>query len=256
MESSYHASEIGQHGIAFAADRALNTADNIVTFKMVVRTVAKRHGMHATFMPKPRRDLQGSAMRLAFALLKDGKNVFTDENDENKISETAYQFMAGIIEHVEGMALINNPIVNSYKRFVPGYNAPVKVTCSTRDREALIRMNNVGRGGTKLELRSPDAASNPYLSLAVCLAAGLDGIERKLKAPVLDADIQNIDKVMPKTLEDAIKAFEKDTYLKEVLGDHIVKHYRRNKPGTSKAGERHCKKREWHIRRPKITCTR
>lgn len=225
VETSYHASEIGQHGIAFAADRALNTADNIVTFKMVIRTVAKRHGMHATFMPKPRRDLQGSAMRLAFALLKDGVNVFTDEKDENKISEIAYQFMAGIIEHVEGMALINNPIVNSYKRFVPGYNAPVKVTCSTKDREALIRMNNVGKDGTKLELRSPDAASNPYLALAVCLAAGLDGIERKLNAPVLDADIQDIDKVMPKTLEDAIKAFEKDVYLKEVLGEHIVKNY-------------------------------
>lgn len=225
VETSYHASEVAQHGIAFAADNALKTADNIVTFKMVVRTVARRHGMHATFMPKPRRDLEGSAMRLAFSLLKDGENVFTDEKDENKISEIAYQFMAGIMEHVEGMALINNPIVNSYKRFVPGYNAPVKVTCSTTDREALIRMNSLGRGGTKLELRSPDAASNPYLVLAVCLAAGLDGIERKLSAPILDEEIKDSNKVMPKTLEDAIKAFEKDTYLQDVLGEHIVENY-------------------------------
>ena len=123
VETSYHASEVAQHGIGFAADRAMNTADNIVTFKMVVRTVAKRHGMHATFMPKPRRDLQGSAMKLAFSLMKDGKNCFVDENDENGISTIAYQFMAGIMEHCEGMALINNPIVNSYNRFVPGYNS-------------------------------------------------------------------------------------------------------------------------------------
>lgn len=225
VETSYHASEVAQHGIAFAADNALNSADNIVTFKMVVRTVAKRHGMHATFMPKPRRDLQGSAMRLSFALKKDGKNIFTDDTNEDKISDVAYQFMAGIMEHIEGMALVNNPIVNSYKRFVPGYNAPVKFTCSTTDREALIRMNNIGLSGTRLELRSPDAAANPYLCLAVCLAAGLDGIEKKRKAPVLDAETSDSQKVMPKTLEDAIKAFEKDTFIQEVLGEHIVQNY-------------------------------
>ena len=225
VESSFHSSEIAQHSIHFAADSAIVTADNIVTFKMVVRTVAKRHGLHATFMPKPRRDLQGSAMRLVFTLMKDGKNVFMDEKDENKISKVAYQFMAGIMEHVEGMALINNPIVNSYKRFVPGYNAPVKITSSTTDREALIRMNARGKHGTRLELRSPDGASNPYLVLAVCIAAGLDGIRRELSAPELDEEIKETNKVMPKTLEDAIKAFEKDIYLQNILGSHIVSNY-------------------------------
>ena len=225
VETSYHASEVAQHGIGFAADRAMNTADNIVTFKMVVRTVAKRHGMHATFMPKPRRDLQGSAMKLAFSLMKDGKNCSVDENDENGISTIAYQFMAGIMEHCEGMALINNPIVNSYKRFVPGYNAPLKISCSLTDREAMIRMNCKKKGGVKLEFRNPDSASNPYLVLAVCLAAGLDGIKRGLKAPRLDEQTTYSDKVMPKTLEDAIKAFEKDEFLQNVLGTHIVENY-------------------------------
>ena len=225
VETSYHASEIAQHGIGFSADTAMNTADNIVTFKMVVRTVAKRHGMHATFMPKPRRDLDGSAMKLAFALYKDGKNVFEDPNDENGISEIAYQFMAGIMSHVEGMALINNPIVNSYKRFVPGYNAPVKISCSLNDREAMLRMNCKTKNGTKLEFRNPDSASNPYLVLAVCLAAGLDGIKNKLTAPKLDEQTFYSDKIMPKTLEDAIEAFEKDEFLQKQLGNHVVKNY-------------------------------
>lgn len=225
VETSYHASETAQHGIGFAADSAMNTADNIVTFKMVVRTVAKRHGMHATFMPKPRKDLDGSAMKLTFALMKDGKNVFVDEEDENKISDLAYQFMAGIMKHAEGMALINNPIVNSYKRFVPGFNAPLKVSCSMNDREAMIRMNCKSMGGTKLEFRNPDSASNPYLVLAVCIAAGLDGIRNKMEAPKLEEQTFYSDKIMPKTLEDAIKSFEKDEYLKGILGEHIVRNY-------------------------------
>ena len=225
VETSYHASEVAQHGIGFAGDTAMKTADNIVTFKMVVRTVAKRHGMHATFMPKPRRDLQGSAMKLSFALMKDGKNVFVDENAPEQFSETARQFMAGIMNHVEGMALINNPIVNSYKRFVPGYNAPLKISCSLNDREAMIRMNCKAKTGTKLEFRNPDSASNPYLVLAVCLAAGLEGIEKKMQGPKLDEQTTYSDKVMPKTLEDAIKAFEKDQFLQDVLGEHIAKNY-------------------------------
>ena len=226
VESSYHASEVAQHGIGFSADTAMNTANNIVTFKMVVRIVAKRHGVHATFMPKPRRDLQGSAMKLAFALTKDGKNVFEDENDPNNISDTARSFMAGLLSHMEGMTLINNPIVNSYKRFVPGYNAPLKISCSLHDRDAMIRMNCKKKSGVKIEFRNPDSASNPYLVLAVCLAAGLDGIKRNLSAPDMD-DQQTIysDKTMPKTLEDAIKAFEKDFYLQNVLGEHISKSY-------------------------------
>lgn len=225
VESSYHASEVAQHGIGFAADQAMNTADNIVTFKMVVRIVAKRHGLHATFMPKPRRDLQGSSMKLAFVLMKDGKNAFTDPQEQNGISIIAKQFMAGILSHIDGMSLINNPIVNSYKRFVPGYNAPLKVSCSMNDRDAMLRMNCKAKSGTKLEFRNPDFASNPYLVLAACLASGLDGIEKQLEAPNIDVETIYSDKVMPKTLEDAIKAFEKDTYLQEVLGPYITKSY-------------------------------
>ena len=133
--------------------------------------------------------------------------------------------MAGIMEHIEGMALINNPIVNSYKRFVPGYNAPLKISCSLNDREAMIRMNCKSKTGTKLEFRNPDSASNPYLVLAVCLAAGLEGIKNKSKSPKLEEQTFYSDKIMPKTLEDAIKAFEKDEFLHEVLGEHIVKNY-------------------------------
>lgn len=225
VESSFHSYEAAQHTIGFKYDKALSTADNIVTFKLVVRTAAKRHGLHATFMPKPKKDLAGSSMRLSVSLSKDGRNIFSDAKEPNQISEDAYHFMAGIMEHIEGMSLINNPIVNSYKRFVPGYNAPVKVTCSTTDREALMRMTSVGGAGTRLELRSPDSASNPYLVLAVCLAAGLDGIKRKLPAPVFDKVATESNKVLPTTLEDAIQAFEADKFIQKVLGEHIVNGY-------------------------------
>ena len=247
VESSFHAREAAQHIIRFKNAEALLTADNIITFKMVVRTVAKRHGFHATFMPKPKKDLEGSGMRLTFTLYKDGKNVFTDTARTDKFSKTAYQFMAGIMNHMEGMALINNPIVNSYKRFVSGFNAPGKVTCSTKDREAMLRLISFKNEGTRLELRSPDGASNPYLVFAVCLAAGLDGIKRELKAPALDSSMTETGKVFPNTLEDAIIAFEKDAFLQDVLGKHIVSGYLDAK---KQEWNRYCEEvTQWEVRK-------
>lgn len=226
IESSYHEDEPAQHGIDFRYDTAIGTADNIVTFRLVVQNVGKRHGKLATFMPKPKRGVDGSGMHLAMSLSKDGKNIFEDKEDEKGISQEAYHFMAGILEHIEGMTLINNPIVNSYKRLVPGYGAPVSVTCSTTDRSALIRMTNVGGYGTRMELRSPDNASNPYLVLALCLAAGLDGIRRGLEPSVeLDRELAEGGRQLPATLENAIAAFKKDSFVQRVLGEHISSKY-------------------------------
>lgn len=248
VEASFHAREAAQHIIRFKNAEALLTADNLITFKMVVRTVAKRHGFHATFMPKPKKELEGSGMRLTISLYnKEGKNVFTDAGRPDKISDTAYQFMAGIMEHMEGMALINNPIVNSYKRFVSGFNAPVKVTCSTKDRAAMLRLISFKNEGTRLELRSPDGASNPYLVFAVCLAAGLDGIKRGLTAPALDSTMTETGKVFPNTLEDAIIAFEKDKFLQDVLGEQIVTGYLDAK---KQEWNRYCEEvTEWEVRK-------
>ena len=222
MESSYHSNEVAQHHIDFMFDEGLRTADNIMTFKLTVRTVAKRHGLHATFMPKPKYGLKGSAMSLNMFLCKDGKNIFTDTSAEDGLSKEAYHFMAGIIQHIKGLTLINNPIINSYKRLVPGYNAPVDITWSRTNRTPLIRLTNVGTIGARVILRSPDGASNPYLVLAGCLAAGLEGIRKELEPPVCMDDVSEEDKVkfdiLPRNLREAIRAFEEDEFLQQVIG--------------------------------------
>lgn len=227
IESSYHEEEAAHHGIDFKYDDALRTADNIVTFKLVVRNIAKRHGVHATFMPKPKHGVDGSGMHLSLSLSKDGKNIFTSESDPKNVSDEAYHFMAGIMEHIEGITLVNNPIVNSYKRLVPGYGAPVNITCSTTDRSAIVRMTSVGGFGTRMELRTPDGASNPYLVLALCLAAGLEGIRKNMIPDVeIDEEItEDKKRHLPTTLEDAIKAFRKDEFVQTVLGRHISEKY-------------------------------
>lgn len=231
MESSYHSNEIAQHCIDFMFDEGLRTADNIMTFKLTVRTVAKRHGLHATFMPKPRYGLKGSAMMLNMFLCKDGKNIFTDQNAQHGLSKEAYHFMAGIIRHIKGLTLINNPIINSYKRLVPGYNAPVEITWSRTNRTPLIRITNVGSIGARVVLRSPDGASNPYLVLAGCLAAGLEGIRKELEPPVSMDKVDESENmqfdILPRTLHEAIQAFEEDDFLQDVFGktlsDIIIK---------------------------------
>lgn len=225
-----------QHEIDFKYDEALNTADNIMTFKMAVRTIARRHGLHATFMPKPKFGVNGSGMHINMSLQKDGKNIFQDVSDPNGLSEEAYYFIGGIMRHIKGMAAITNPLVNSYKRLVPGFEAPVYIAWSTTNRSPLIRIPAAADGeGTRIELRSPDSAANPYLTLAVCLSAGLEGIREKIEPPQsINANIfalsekereeLHIDQ-LPGTLLEAVEELEKDTFIQKVLGDHIAGKY-------------------------------
>ena len=184
IEASHHECAQGQHEIDFKYAEALHAADNIMTFKMAVRTIARRHGLHATFMPKPKFGVNGSGMHINMSLQKDGKNIFQDASDPNGLSEEAYYFIGGIMRHIKGMAAITNPLVNSYKRLVPGFEAPVYIAWSTTNRSPLIRIPAAADGeGTRIELRSPDSAANPYLTLAVCLSAGLEGIREKIEPP-------------------------------------------------------------------------
>lgn len=223
MESSYHSHEAAQHHIDFKFNDALHTADNIMTYKLAVRTVAKRHGLHATFMPKPNYGKKGSAMFLNMFLRKDGKNIFSDPDADYGLSEEAYYFMAGIMHHIKGMTLINNPIINSYKRLVPGYNAPVHISWSRTGRSPLMRITSVGDMGARIVLRSPDGACNPYLVLAGCLEAGLEGIRKRMQPPVsLDnQDGEDGFDILPRTLMEAIQEFEKDTFLQKLYGKQL-----------------------------------
>jgi glutamine synthetase len=183
VEASHHEVANGQHEIDFKYKDVLTTADSILTFKLVVKTIAQRHGLHATFMPKPVSGINGSGMHTNLSLHKDGKNVFYDENDPKKLSKEAYWFMGGLIKHVKGMTALTNPLINSYKRLVPGYEAHVYIAWSARNRSPLIRISAVRENSTRIELRNPDPSCNPYLALSCILNAGLDGIENKIKPP-------------------------------------------------------------------------
>ena len=181
IEASHHEVAPAQHEIDFKYDEALKTADNIQTFKMTVKTIAKRHGLYATFMPKPKFGISGSGMHINMSLAtEEGKNIFADENGKIGLSDDAYHFIAGIMKHARGMSAITNPLVNSYKRLVPGYEAPVYIAWSAKNRSPLIRIPASRGNGTRVELRNPDPTANPYLVLALCLAAGLDGIKNKI----------------------------------------------------------------------------
>lgn len=230
IEASHHEVAEGQHEIDFKYADALKTADNVVTFRLVVKTIAKKYGLHATFIPKPIYGINGSGMHTNMSLFKDGKNAFFDPSDELQLSETAYSFIAGVLKHVAGITAITNPIVNSYKRLVPGYEAPCYIAWSASNRTDIIRIPASRGAGTRVELRSPDPSTNPYLCLACCLAAGLDGINSKL--PVPDSVDVNLFKStqeerdalgvksLPGSLKEAIDAMEEDGLVKKVLGDH------------------------------------
>lgn len=236
IEASHHEMAPAQHEIDFQYDEALTTADNIMTLKLAVRTVARRHGLHATFMPKPKANVNGSGMHINMSLHdKEGRNLFADAGDEHGLSREAYYFMGGLMKHIKGMAAITNPLVNSYKRLVPGFEAPVYIAWSSTNRSPLIRIPSVKGEGTRIELRSPDSAANPYLTLAVCLVAGLDGIANQIMPPEsVDCNIfamtqeersrLQIDH-LPSTLEEALDELEKDPLICEVLGGHIAKKY-------------------------------
>ncbi len=251
VEASHHDVAPAQHEISFRYDEALATADNIMTFRLAVRTIAKRHGLHATFMPKPKYGVNGSGMHINMSLSKDGRNIFAEEKDANGLSREAYAFLGGIMEHMRGMTAVSNPIVNSYKRLVPGFEAPAYIAWSTTNRSSLIRIPAARGEAVRIELRSPDPTANPYLALAAILRAGLDGIRRQVSVPErVDCNIfrmseqerskRNLEK-LPGTLAEAVSCMEKDSFMKDTLGEHIFTKYITQK------------KEEWNRYRSQIT---
>ncbi|GAA0214936.1 type I glutamate--ammonia ligase [Halobacterium noricense] len=237
IEASHHEVAEGQHEINFEYDDALTTADNVGTFRTVVRAIAAQHDLHATFMPKPIPKINGSGMHTHISLFtEDGENAFHDDDDEFDLSEEAKQFTAGILEHAEALAAVTNPTVNSYKRLVPGYEAPVYVAWSDRNRSALIRKPAARvPAASRIEARFPDPSCNPYLAFAVLIHAGLDGIEQGLECddPVRE-NIYEFDEAkreeygittLPSNLGEAIDALEEDELVKEALGDHVAEKF-------------------------------
>ena len=237
VEASHHEIAPAQHEIDFQYTDALRAADNIMTFKMAAKTIAKRHGLHATFMPKPREGMNGSGMHINMSLSdKEGRNLFADDQDALRLSRDAYYFMAGILKHMKAMTILTNPLVNSYKRLIPGFDAPIYIAWSpTSNRSSLIRIPSPRGESTRIELRCPDSALNPYLALAACLSAGLDGIEKKTGLPACvegnmftmepeELRERNVERI-PETLGDAIEAYSGDVFMKEVLGEHIYTKY-------------------------------
>ena len=230
IEASHHEVAEGQHEIDFKYADALTTADNVVTFRLAVKTIAKKYGLHATFIPKPIFGINGSGMHTNMSLFKDGKNAFFDPAGELQLSDTAYSFFAGVLKHVAGITAVTNPLVNSYKRLVPGYEAPCYIAWSASNRTDIIRIPASRGAGTRVELRSPDPTTNPYLCLACCLAAGMDGIKNNLPAPdSVDVNLfkstqEERDalgvKNLPGSLYEALKIMEEDGLVKEVLGEH------------------------------------
>ena len=232
VEASHHEVARGQHEIDFKYDDALTTADNIATFRSVVRAIAELHDVHATFMPKPIAGINGSGMHTHISLFKDGDNAFHDDSDEFGLSDTAYQFLGGILEHAPALTAICNPTVNSYKRLVPGYEAPIYVAWSDVNRSALVRKPAARvPAASRIELRSPDPSCNPYLALAVMLHAGLDGIENDLQAPnpvreniyeftEADREERGIN-TLPSTLGQAVTALKADDVILDALGPHV-----------------------------------
>ena len=227
VESSHHEAAPAQHEIDFRYGEIRKIADCITTFKMAVRIVAKRHGLHATFMPKPKVEANGSGMHIKFSLIKNGENVFECADRPGELSEEAYYFIGGLLAHSKEMALITNPLVNSYKRLVPGYDAPTELTWTENNQNSLVRIPVTRGEGIRVELRSPDASANPYVVLAVCLAAGLDGIKNKItptKSSNLAAQDQQAEH-LPETLKEAIDYFESSSWVKEVLGEEFCRQY-------------------------------
>ncbi|RQH01990.1 type I glutamate--ammonia ligase [Natrarchaeobius oligotrophus] len=234
IEASHHEVARGQHEINFEYDDALTTADNVATFRTVVRAIAAQHGQHATFMPKPIPKINGSGMHTHLSLFtEDGENAFHDDDDEFNLSDTARSFLAGVLEHAPAITAIANPTVNSYKRLVPGYEAPVYVAWSDRNRSALIRRPAARvPAASRIELRSPDPSCNPYLAIAVMIHAGLEGIERDLECPdPVRENIYEFDEAkreeygidtLPTNLGEAVDALEEDPVIYEALGEHVA----------------------------------
>ncbi len=232
LEASHHEVAIGQHEIDFRHADPITTADNLVTFRWVVRVIAAEHGMHATFMPKPIFGENGSGMHVNQSLSKGGENAFFDPSGELELAAPAYGYIAGLLKHVKAITAIANPTVNSYKRLVPGYEAPVYIAWSPGNRSAAIRIPAKRGRSTRVELRTPDPTANPYLAFAVMLAAGLDGIKNGLTPPApVNKNIYHLSgeehaggaasTPSPHNLEDALDALEADEVIRAALGEHI-----------------------------------
>ncbi|MGM9944606.1 MAG: type I glutamate--ammonia ligase, partial [Lysinibacillus sp.] len=239
IEASHHEVAPGQHEIDFKYANAVEACDNIQTFKLVVKTIARKHGLHATFMPKPLFGVNGSGMHFNLSLFKGEENAFFDKDGELQLSETAYQFMAGVLKHVQGFTAVTNPTVNSYKRLVPGYEAPCYVAWSAQNRSPLIRIPASRGLSTRIELRSVDPSANPYLAMAVILEAGLDGVENKLTPPasvdrniyVMNAEERKAHGIdnLPPSLDAALEALDNDEVIKAALGEHIYENFKEAK---------------------------
>lgn len=236
VEATHHEVAPSQHEVDFRYSNALSSADAVQTVKLVIKTLAIKNDLHATFMPKPFFGINGSGMHVHLSLFSKDlkKNIFYDENTGDISIEMKY-FIGGIIKHAKSITAITNPTVNSYKRLVPGYEAPVNIAWSLGNRSALIRVPNARGMSTRLEYRAPDPSCNPYLAFSVLIAAGLDGIENKILPPEpVDKNIYRLDereresldiKTLPKSLEEAIFEAENDPLIKEVLGEHIFKKF-------------------------------
>jgi glutamine synthetase len=236
IEASHHEVARGQHEIDFKYEDAMKTADNINTFKLVVKTIAHRSGLHSTFMAKPIFGINGSGMHVNMSLSDlEGENVFCDAGDKYGLSRTAYKFIAGLLKHARGMSAITNPTVNSYKRLVPGYEAPNYIAWSARNRSPLIRIPSSKGKGTRVEMRNPDPMANPYLVLSVLLAAGLEGIEDDLEVPQpVNTNIFTMTEkekqekgiiCLPSNLAEALEEMKSDALVKETVGVHIFNSY-------------------------------
>ncbi|MEF7561707.1 type I glutamate--ammonia ligase [Bacillus infantis] len=235
IEASHHEVAPGQHEIDFKYADALTACDQIQTFKLVVKTIARKHGLHATFMPKPLFGVNGSGMHCNMSLFNEGENSFYDTTGNLELSDTARQFIAGIIKHAPAFTAVTNPTVNSYKRLVPGYEAPCYVAWSARNRSPLIRIPASRGMSTRVEVRSVDPAANPYLAMAVLLKAGLDGIKNKLTPPApVDRNIYVMNKEervaegiedLPATLAQALDQLKSNEIMVSALGEHIFEHF-------------------------------
>ncbi|QBS37557.1 MULTISPECIES: type I glutamate--ammonia ligase [Thermaerobacter] len=251
IEAAHHEVAPSQHEVDFKYADAVTTADNIATFRSVVRTIALQHGLHATFMPKPLHGEAGSGMHLHQSLFRGEENAFYDPTTPDRLSDVCKQYIAGIMEHARAITAVTNPLVNSYKRLVPGYEAPVYVAWSYRNRSPMIRIPAKRGLSTRIELRSPDPSCNPYLALAVILKAGLDGIKRRLTPPdPVEGNIYHMSEAereelgiasLPGSLAEAIRALEQDPLILEALGSHVASRYLE------------AKKIEWDVYRTQIS---
>ena len=235
VEAAHHEVAPGQHEIDFKYDHAVMTADKIATFKLVVRKVGTDHNLHATFMPKPLDGCSGSGMHTHQSLFEGARNRFHDPHAELELSETALHYIGGLLCHARGMCAVTNPLVNSYKRLVPGYEAPTNIVWSERNRSPLVRVPERRGTGTRVELRMPDPACNPYLAFAIMIAAGLDGVRNRIDpGPPINRNIfkmshrekrrLHIDE-LPSDLSEAVRWMKKDPLIRAALGDHVYDHF-------------------------------